>query len=109
MCYLEPTIIQVFSEGFTPTKRSVSVYTNETHHLSLLHLTDVTVYGAGTYTCHATYNRGVGFEDRVTQSRSVEVRVRGAEINPGYQVVEVGAGVQLSCVVEGEQRAHIEW
>ena len=39
----------------------------------------------------------------------MEVRVRGAEIKPGYQVVEVGAGVQLSCVVEGEQRAHIEW
>ena len=47
--------------------------------------------------------------DRVVQSRSVEVRVRGVEITPEYQVAEAGAELQLSCVVEGDQRASIEW
>ncbi|KAL5250954.1 hypothetical protein ACHWQZ_G016625 [Mnemiopsis leidyi] len=101
------TRYDVSNMDITPTTKTTTVYTNDTHHYSLLHLTDVTIHSAGTYTCSASYTKGMG--DRVVQSRSVEVRVRGVEITPEYQVVEVGAELQLSCVVEGDQRASIEW
>ena len=35
--------------------------------------------------------------------------VRGFEVHPADQIVEVGSGVTLSCAVVGEQPADISW
>jgi len=86
----------------------VTTSTSNSVHNSILTLSNTALTDTGTYTCTATYSLSDS-SDHVTFSESVVVMVRGFEVHPADQIVEVGSGVTLSCAVVGEQPADISW